>query len=422
MASVTSEPGGRKRIDLVWQGKRPKLRLGKCSRKDADHICRKVEALVSAKLLGQSPDAETSAWLAGVEGKLRDRLAALDLAESVKRNEHTVGDLMAEFFQNLTVKPHTLRNYRQVERRLLNGLGADRHLAGIGTHDADKWRQAVIASGLAPATYNKHSKTARQMFARAVRWKWIADNPFAHIKGGTQANPARQRFIPTVDVDKVIAACPDAQWRLIVALSRYAGLRCPSEVLRLTWADVLWDQERFIVHAVKTEHHADGGVRVVPIFPELRPYLLEVFDEAEPGEARVITCYPTNTPNLRTQLVRIIKRAGLVPWPKAFHNMRATRQTELVRNHPSHVVSAWMGNTQAVAERHYLQVTDEDFERATKAAQKAAQYRAESTGIARQTSGMAQQESPIIPGFAAKCCSVQDFRIPPRGVEPLFQP
>ena len=27
--------------------------------------------------------------------------------------------------------------------------------------------------------------------------------------------------------EKVLAACPDAEWRLIFALSRYAGLRCP---------------------------------------------------------------------------------------------------------------------------------------------------------------------------------------------------
>ena len=39
----------------------------------------------------------------------------------------------------------------------------------------------------------------------------------------------------------MIAACPDAEWRLIVALARFGVGCCPSEHLALTWADVLWD-------------------------------------------------------------------------------------------------------------------------------------------------------------------------------------
>jgi len=69
--------------------------------------------------------------------------------------------------------------------------------------------------------------------------------------------------------------------------------------------------------------------------------------------------------NLRTQLFRIISRAGLSAWPRLFHNLRASRETELVREHPIHVVCAWIGNSERVARRHYLQVTDADFEKAT---------------------------------------------------------
>ncbi|MFO1019389.1 MAG: hypothetical protein U0903_01625 [Planctomycetales bacterium] len=42
----------------------------------------------------------------------------------------------------------------------------------------------------------------------------------------------------------------------------------------------------------------------------------------------------------------------------------ATRQTELTERFPSHVVCAWLGNSQAIATKHYLHVTDEHFERA----------------------------------------------------------
>ena len=51
------------------------------------------------------------------------------------------------------------------------------------------------------------------------------------------------------DAERLLAACPDAEWRLLVGLSRYGGLRCESEVLRLTWSDVLWDQNKLVIHA-----------------------------------------------------------------------------------------------------------------------------------------------------------------------------
>ena len=77
--------------------------------------------------------------------------------------------------------------------------------------------------------------------------------------------------------------------------------------------------------------------------------------------------------NLRTRLQWIIKRAGLKPWPKLWQNLRSTRETELADQFPAHVAAAWIGNSVAVAVKHYLQVTDEHFE---KAVQKAVQQSA----------------------------------------------
>jgi hypothetical protein len=49
---------------------------------------------------------------------------------------------------------------------------------------------------------------------------------------------------------------------------------------------------------------------------------------------------------------------------KLFHNLRASRQTELAQYFAEHVVCQWIGNSQAVAREHYLRVTDQDFSRA----------------------------------------------------------
>ena len=121
------------------------------------------------------------------------------------------------------------------------------------------------------------------------------------------------------------------------------------------------------VWAPKTEHHDGQGHRIVPIFPELRPYMEAVWDQAEPGETHFITRYRETNANLRTQLI-IIRRAGLEPWPKLFQNPRASRQTELEEIFTSHVVNKWIGNSRRVAEKHYLQVTEDHFRKATSGA------------------------------------------------------
>ena len=92
---------------------------------------------------------------------------------------------------------------------------------------------------------------------------------------------------------------------------------------------------------------------------------------AEHGEEFCVTRYRDKATNLRNQLNRIISRAGLVAWPKLWQNLRSTRETELANDFPMHVVTKWIGNSVAVAQKHYLQVTDDHF---TKAMQKPMQY------------------------------------------------
>lgn len=101
----------------------------------------------------------------------------------------------------------------------------------------------------------------------------------------------------------------------------------------------------------------------MPIFPELRPHLHRARADAELGAEFVLQRYLHQT-NLRIRFRKIVKRAGLKPWPKRFHNLRSTRQTEFSKNDPAHLVCAWLGNNAAIAQEHYLQVTDADYAKA----------------------------------------------------------
>jgi hypothetical protein len=66
--------------------------------------------------------------------------------------------------------------------------------------------------------------------------------------------------------------------------------------------------------------------------------------------------------NLRTTFEKVIKRAGLTPCPRLFHNLRASRETELVKEYPVQVVTSWLGNTPRIALKHCLMVRKEDVD------------------------------------------------------------
>jgi integrase len=283
----------------------------------------------------------------------------------------------------------TRTNYGIIGNRMLSFFGPDRRLSEVSPGDADRFADHLRAE-YAQATAAKTIKMARQMFRRAVWLRLIAENPFEGIKAGTEQNRGRCYFVSPEDARKVLEACPDHEWRLLVALARYGGLRTPSEALELTWPDVLWAQDRLRVRSPKTERQGKAE-RLVPLFPDLRPYLEEAFEMARPGALHVVTRYRDTSANLRTQLTRIIRRAGLVPWPRLFQNLRASRETELAERFPLRVVTDWLGNSPRVAHDHYLSTTEEHYRRAAESGASALQDPAQHGDAPFRTDS---QESP----------------------------
>ncbi len=55
--------------------------------------------------------------------------------------------------------------------------------------------------------------------------------------------------------------------------------------------------------------------------------------------------------NLRTEVDRLLRRVGITEdVPRFFQNARSSRQTELEEHFPTHVVCAWLGNSQKNSE------------------------------------------------------------------------
>jgi integrase len=349
VASISSDANGNKRVlFFVSEYERRTIHLGKMDRKTAEGVARHIQAILTSKVAGQSLLPDTVAWLSSIGPKLYDKLTKHGLVE--RKNRATLGEFLNTFIANrkATAAPNTITNLEQAKRRLVEFFGADRDMKTISAADAEAWASA-LAEKYAPATAGRTIKRARQFLKAALRNKLVTENVFVEVKAAGQANKERQFHVSRDVIFRVIQAAPDAEWRLLIALSRFGGLRCPSEHLALRWQDVDWARNRFRVDSSKT------GERWVPIFPELRPYLDECFDQARDGAVHVVTRYRDTNSNLRTTFTKIIKRAGEKPWPKLFHNLRASRETELAAEYPIHVVCEWIGNTAAIAAKHYLE-------------------------------------------------------------------
>ncbi|WP_390416241.1 tyrosine-type recombinase/integrase [Planctopirus limnophila] len=297
----------------------------------------------------------------------------------------TLASFVDEFISKraISTKPSTRAVYGRVRKHLVEHFGEKMRLDEITAGDADDWVRYLQREKLAENTIRRHTGVAKQFFNDAIRRKLLTENPFKGLKQSVLANESRFHFVTIDDAEKVIDACPNGTWRLIVALARYGGLRTPSETFALKWCDIDWERQRMTVSSPKTEHHHGGDKRVVPIFPRLKSHLEAAFDAAEPGSVFVIPSMGDGRKNLRTRFERIIRRAGLTPWPKLFQNLRSTCETELCENFPLHVVTKWLGNSEQIAKQHYLQMTDEHFERATfpEAVQKVVQKAVQSEAI-----------------------------------------
>ena len=438
MASLIRDKGGSKRIQFMFaKGDRRTIRLGKINVKSAEAFKVRVESLIDSVRLNTPINPQTAQWLTGLPDDTYAKLVLAGLSESREvAKTHTLEGMLDEYFATMSVKESTRIRYAQTKRLLIDYFGNDCPVDSISTLDGDKWRAWLCEKGYAEAKIGRDVRGARMYFKKAMKWGMIPSNPFEDVKAGRKTNRKKAFFVTPEAAFKIIEACPDADWRCIVALARFGGLRCPSEVLGVRWADVDWASNRFRVRSPKTEHHQGKAERMVPLFPEIRTVLMQAFESAPDGAEFVVGRYRGLGTNLGTHMRRIIERAGLDAWPKLFNNMRASRATELALEYPAAQCTAWMGHSQAIAEAHYHMVRDEDYERAASTpiaikqavqggaecgalgAQMAAQQQSATTGKEDQNGAQTKKEPALMLIPSGLCSSLQNQSMGIRGLEP----
>lgn len=438
MAKVYRDGDGWKLVFTDHRRTRRTLRLARLPKKELESVGRRIELLVVSKISGEALDTETARWLANTGDELRDRLVRLDLCSPRQQQPvRHLGEFIAEYIDAQQVKPLTKVMMRQTRTALVDYFGAERKLGDISEGQAMEWNWWMRSPtekgghGVGEMTARRNCGRARQFFGHALALGLVDSNPFKNAKLATQVGPspaARDFFVTREHFEALLAECPDQEWRAILALSRIGGLRIPSELNGLTWRDINWDRGTVLVRSPKLERYAGRETRLVPLFPELRRELWDLLTIRGTGPDdlgdKVISGRRCRNANLRTQFHRMCERAGVPKYPKPFANARATRATELAEGFPLHVVTAWMGHTAKVSERHYLRVTQEHYDAAAGGpAQKPAQIPAQPTTAQSGIADTDQQKTPgiSIPGHCTPSLAT-DLSILDRGRTPLENP
>ncbi|MFM2219819.1 MAG: Tyrosine recombinase XerC [Planctomycetota bacterium] len=378
MASISTDKSGNRRILYFDENrKRRVLYIGKVSERDAEGVQRRVESMLAARILGNAIDRDDARWLSE-SPTIREKLERLDLIPSGKLQIDRRCMSMEEFLDDYierhgaSRKPATVAVWKQVVANLKEFMPEGIRINQITAGHAKEFHEKLKARGMATTTIHKRIQFARQFMHDAVDWKIIDENPFCKVK--TQKSSVKvNEFVPREVVDKLMKKA-NPVWQVILGLSRYGGLRTPSETLSLRWDDIDWELNRMSIPEPKVEHHEGRGIRSCPIFPELRPILDEAFEifgdksdyvvAAPQYRAAANTAMGWKNANLRSEMTRLLRRAGVSGWTRLFHSMRASRQTELQREFPLHVVCSWLGNSPRIAQQSYLLVTEDDFSRA----------------------------------------------------------
>ena len=258
MASIVFPKSGRKPyllINVDDERRRVSLSsLEKVNKSFWKQIEPHVENLSTAYHGNTSIEPSTQCWLAGINDELHAEFAKLGFVQPRVKPEATVIVTVSTLIEKHTaakrptLEDSSLARMKIELSRFEAWAGVDRDIRSFTVGSASDfvgWLAGKVTSEAAQRTCGRYVKA---MFAYAVEHEWLPRNPFAKLKASSIA--ATRAHYVTPEQTELIFRAIDAyfgvdsseaiEWRLLVGLARYAGLRTPSETHAITWRGVDW--------------------------------------------------------------------------------------------------------------------------------------------------------------------------------------
>lgn len=165
----------------------------------------------------------------------------------------------------------SLTRYELVVRDFLKALGARAEIPVEHLQEADvvAFRDVEARASKGPHTINLNVKVIRSALETARKRGLITHNPAAGVERIEGASIQREPFT-LEEVQRLIAAAPDVEWRGMILLGLYTGGRI-GDLAHLIWSNV--DMERGSISFVPEKTKKNGKAVMVPLHPSLAEFL-----------------------------------------------------------------------------------------------------------------------------------------------------
>jgi integrase len=250
-----------------------------------------------------------------------------------------------EFFEGflkakeVNKKEGTLRSYKTTVGKFLAHLGkvASQPIDKIKPDHVQAFVKARAADGTSPATIRQSIVVLRMIFKKAKNQQLCAINPVDTIETPEGESKAKVPFtVP--EVNKILKACQDEEWRTLVHLGFYTGGRI-GDCLDLRWESFdLGAEPSVTFQQKKTGKNRKGWVKIA-IHRTLKERLEEwrLLNKAKSSDY-VLPSFAGKDlggrAGVSTQFIEIMEKAGVDPQrsttgksrqpQKSFHSFRTT--------------------------------------------------------------------------------------------------
>jgi len=181
-----------------------------------------------------------------------------------------------------------------------------------------------------PRTINFELQTLKSVFALAIRWGYLSNNPVEGVELFKVIKAKEQRFLTKEEIDKLLVACSEWQYPIFYTFL-HTGMR-KQELMNLEWQDV--DIARGIIKIrVKDDWTPKTSERHIPINKGLLKLLKDHKEKTEHGRFVFHDGEGNKIENnkLRKELMKLTKEYGF-PDVTKIHSLRHTWASHLVMN------------------------------------------------------------------------------------------
>ncbi|MBP5403547.1 MAG: site-specific integrase [Elusimicrobiaceae bacterium] len=265
------------------------------------------------------------------------RIARLKYAEIIRRRDrvknacrtHIKWELFKKkLFAFMSVdKARNTVNRAKLAIRYLEEIKKPHFLHDVTPELLQKYKEHLMTKNISKRHLNSLVICIKTAMHRGEKWGLIGKQDWTVVKK-LKAPRGRVVFHTPEEIDKLLAACPNDMWKIVVLLGADAGLR-RGEMADLKWEDVDFNNNQLYIAPNKTESH-----RFVPLTQDLRDALAKAQTSAK--SAYVIDLYKPRKgithgrPNYLTiHYAQIAKSCGVDSF---LHKLRHTFASQLVQN------------------------------------------------------------------------------------------